>query len=72
MPKRNGKSSQIAAIALWRAHRAGKFPEYVPVSRDPTPGPYPGTGPVFYRIGESGEERAFRLHPVDSHKAGGW
>jgi hypothetical protein len=36
---------------------------------DPTPGPYPGAGPIKFRPGETPEQRCFRRFPIDRHKA---
>jgi hypothetical protein len=35
---------------------------------DPTPGPYPGRGPITWRRYETPEQRAFRRFPIDRHK----
>ena len=36
--------------------------------KDPTPGPYPGKGPIHVRRGETPETRAFRRYPINRHK----
>ena len=43
-------------------------PRYTKRFQDPTPGPYPGKGPIHARRGETPETRAFRRYPINRHK----